>query len=150
MPPRDRRIRPQYKPTRQHTFDPRQVYFVNAGGQKFNLWVEEYAPHEGWGPNIHLGATDMLGTHHDIDLTVLTHEEFKLVKHIIERALELVEPVVIARDRRAREMEDETETTFERNYRPVPPLVERSGASELDGEELLQRPVDVSGKTKSY
>lgn len=144
----DRRIRVKPSKPRTPTIDDRQIYYLNASGQMFNLFVSDCVLYEGWGPDIWMGVSDREGEYHNIDMTNLSHEEFKCAKKIIERMLELVEPIVIARDKRARELEDADGTSFERNYRAVPVLAERPGAGGLDGQELLRRPVNLPNSAK--
>lgn len=77
------------------------------------------------------------------NLTALTHEEFLVLKKFFLMVFDLVEPVVIQRDKVAQDAFAKGDDSFARIYRQVPQLVVREGQDGADDESVLHGPEDL-------
>lgn len=78
------------------------------------------------------------------NLTALTHEEFLALKTFFMKVFDLVEPVVVLRDRNAEDAYSKGDDSFARIYRQAPQLVIREGAHGEDVQRIQLGPEDVS------
>src|SRR5690606_6161238 len=73
-------------------------------------------------------------------LTALTHEEFVLFKEIVTMALDMAEPIILERDRKAQHAFDNGDDSFARVYRQVPRLVVRQRPVGADDQGVHDGP----------
>jgi len=73
-------------------------------------------------------------------LTAMTHEELKLFREIVTMALDMAEPIVIERDRKAQDAFDQGDDSFARIYRQVPRLIVRERNVRADSEGVHDGP----------
>lgn len=112
--------------------------------EELELSDEEKALKENLGPTYRVLLPRPGGKPITYDLTALTHEEFLALKEFWERVFELVEPVVIERDRVAQDAYEAGDDSFARIYRQVPQLVFREGEVRQHSEGLRVGSEDLS------
>lgn len=78
------------------------------------------------------------------DLTVLTVEELNSLRELLETAFEWALPICEARDKEAKDANDQGDDSFTRLYRAVPQLVYRSRPEPIDREGVQHRSADAS------